>query len=79
MGFKLENGSLTMGNFDLDHIKGWIDEDGYSPREALKLELDGAGIDINEVISIELTSEQMSNKEYVEVYSKIVCDFWNSK
>jgi hypothetical protein len=37
MGFKLENGSLTMGNFDLDYIKGWIDEDGYSPRKALKI------------------------------------------
>lgn len=37
MGFKLENGSLIMGSFDLDHIKGWIDEDGYSPRETLKI------------------------------------------
>ena len=76
--FELKNGSLTMDNYDLEHIKDWIDKD-YSPKEALKLELDSAGIDIKGVHSIELTGRQMSNKEYCDVYARIVCDFWNSK
>lgn len=77
--FRLETGILKMDNYDLDHIKGWIEEDNYSPKEALQFELEGVGIDIREVSSIELTGSQMSNKDYCDVYAKIVCDFWNSK
>ena len=77
--FKLKNGNLTMDNHDIDHIKGWIDGENYSPKEALQLELEDAGIDIKKVTSIELTGGQMSNKDYCDVYSKIVCDFWNNK
>lgn len=47
--FILSKGTLSMENYDLDHIKDWIDE-GYSPKEALKIELDGVGIDIKNVI-----------------------------
>lgn len=73
--FRLETGILKMDNYDLDHIKGWIEEDNYSPKEALQFELEGVGIDIREVSSIELTGSQMSNKDYCDVYAKIVCDF----
>ncbi|MDB2125779.1 hypothetical protein [Clostridium paraputrificum] len=75
--FRLNKGTLSMDDHDLDHIKGWIDE-GYSPKESLKIELDGVGIDIKNVISIELNGEQLANKNYCDVYSKIVCDFWNN-
>lgn len=77
--FKLNKGSLTMGNEDIEHIKGLIDEESHSPKEALKIELDGVGIKIKNVHSIELNGSQMSNKEYCDVYAKIVSDFWNSK
>lgn len=77
--FRLENGSLTMDNHDMDHIKGWVDEEGYSPKEALQIELDGVGIDIGKVVSIELTGSQMANKDYCDIYAKIICDFWNDK
>lgn len=75
--FRLNKGILSMENYDLDHINDWIDE-GYSPKEALKIELDGVGIDIKNVVSIELNGEQLANKNYCDVYSKIVCDFWNN-
>ena len=75
--FILSKGTLSMENYDLDHIKDWIDE-GYSPKEALKLELNGVGIDIKNVISIELNGEQLANKNYCDIYSKIVCDFLNN-
>lgn len=75
--FRLNKGTLSMESHDLDHIKGWIDE-GYSPKEALKIELDGVGIDMKNVISIELKREQLANKNYCDVYSEIVCDFWKN-
>ncbi len=75
--FRLENGCLKMDDHDLDHIKAWMEE--YSPKEALREELEFSGIDIKEVKSIELTNNQLSNKEYCDIYAKIVCDFWNSK
>lgn len=77
--FKLDNGVLSMENYDLDHIKGLIDEDNYSPKKALQIELENSGINIQKVNSIELSGNQMRNKDYCEVYSKIVCDFWNKK
>lgn len=77
--FKLNKGSLTMANEDIEHIKGLIDEEGYSPKEALKIELEGVGIDIKNAHSIELNGSQMSNKEYCDVYAAIVSDFWSGK
>lgn len=74
--FNLKNGSLSMENQDLDNIQSHINN-GYSPKEALKIELDGAGLKIKDVYSIELNGAQMGKKSYVELYSKIVCDFWN--
>lgn len=77
--FILKNGSLSMEDYDIEHLIGWMEEENYSPKEALKLELDVAGLNIKDVVSIELTGSQMSNKKYCEAYSKIVCDFWNDK
>lgn len=77
--FKLDNGVLSMENCDLDHIKGLIDEDNYSPKKALQIELENSGINIQKVNSIELSGNQMRNKDYCEIYAKIVCDFWNKK
>lgn len=74
--FNLKNGTLSMENHDLDHIQNWIDG-GDTPKEALERELDGAGLKIKDVYAIELNETQMRNKSYVELYSKIVCDFWN--
>ena len=74
--FNLKNGSLSMENQELDNIQSHIDS-GYSPKEALKIELDRAGLKIKDVYSIELNGTQMINKSYVELYSRIVCDFWN--
>lgn len=69
--FVLKNGILTMDNHDLDHIKGWVDDDFRSPKEALALELNGSGLDILDVKKIELTSEQKLNKDYLELYKNI--------
>lgn len=77
--FVLKNGSLSMDNHDLDHIIGWVEEENYSPKEALATELEDAGFNIKDVFSIELKSSQMQNESYVEIYSKLVCDFWNNK
>lgn len=77
--FVLENGNLKMDNHDLDHIKGWIDEDGYSPKEALQIELEGAGLDMKDVTSIELNGDQRTNEDYCDVYAKIISDIWNSR
>jgi len=76
--FKLDKGSLSMDNHDLDHIKSWIDEEDYTPKKALQIELECAGINIKKVNSIELNGSQMANKKYCDVYSKIICDFWNN-
>ena len=38
-----------MDNMDLDHIKGLIDEECYTPKEALKFELELSGINTKEV------------------------------
>lgn len=77
--FTLKNGSLTMENTDIEHLIGFMEEDAFSPKEALKRELELVGLDIAKVLSIELTGRQMSNEKYCEAYSKIVCDFWNNK
>ena len=69
--FKLDKGTLTMENIDLDHIKFSIDE-GCLPIEALKDELEFSGMNINDVQSLELSFNQLSNKEYVDIYSQIV-------
>lgn len=76
--FRLDNGNLTMDNIDLAHIKALIDEEGYTAKEALKIELELSGIDIKKVLSIELKGNQMTNKDYIDIYSEIVCDFWNN-
>lgn len=75
--FKLDKGVLSMDNNDLDHIQGRIDEDKDSPKEALKKELELCGLDIKNVFEIELNMGQLREKKYIELYSKIVCDFWN--
>lgn len=75
---KIENGCLSMDNYDLDHIQGDID-DGYSPKEALINELELAGLNIKNVSDIQLNGEQIAQLKYVETYSKIVADFWNKK
>ena len=75
--FKLDKGVLSMDNHDLDHIQGRIDKDGDSPKEALKKELEICGLDIKKVFSIELNMGQLKEKRYIDIYSKIVCDFWN--
>lgn len=77
--FILKNGSLSMEDQDIEHLIGWMDEENYSPKEALKVELDNVGLSIKKVKSVELTGRQMSNEKYREAYSKIVCDFWNNK
>lgn len=75
--FNLNKGVLSMDNNDLEHIQGRIDEEGDSPKEALKKELELCGLDIKKVFSIELNMGQLKEKRYIDIYSKIVCDFWN--
>ena len=77
--FNLNNGILSMDDHDIDHIQGWIEEDDYSPKEALQIELEGAGIDINNVKAIQLTETQKSNKSYYNVYLKITDDLKSIK
>ncbi len=75
---KIKNGCLSMENHDLDHIQGDI-EDGCTPKEALINELELSGLNIKDVIDIQLNGNQLSQFKYVEIYSKIVADFWNNK
>ena len=76
--FKLDEGSLSMDNYDLEHIKGRIDEDNCSAKEALQIELEISGIDIKNVESIELNGSQLKNNGYCDIYSRIVCCFWSN-
>ena len=66
-----------MDNHDLDHIQGRIDDNGDSPKEALKNELEFCGFNIKNVSEIELNMEQLKEERYRELYSKIICDLWN--
>lgn len=77
--FRLKNGSLSMDDIDLEHIQGLIDEENVSPIKALEDELRMSGLDIKDVHDIELQCSQMKNKMYCDIYSKIVCAFWNKK
>lgn len=74
--FVLENGILTMDNYDLDHIIDWFEDGDYSPKESLDMELAGAGIDISDVHFIKLNESQTSNERYFDGYTKIVCDLY---
>lgn len=76
---KLEQGTLILENITLEHIQGLIDEEGYSPKDALKEELSFCGLNINDVRDIQLNGNQLKNINYINTYSKVVCDFWNNK
>lgn len=74
---KIKQGSLSMDNQDLENIRK-LTEDGYTPKEALTIELEKNGLNIKDVYSVELNSLQLKNKGYVDIYSKLICDFWNN-
>jgi len=65
-----------MHSQDLEHIQGRIDEDNDSPKEALRKELELCGLDIKNVFELELNMRQLREKKYIEIYLKIVCDFY---
>lgn len=75
--FKLEQGTLTMSNIAIEHIQGRIEE-GETPKTALSNELSFSGLNIKDVQSIQLQCSQMQNKTFVDIYAKVVCDFWNN-
>lgn len=77
--FRLKNGSLSMDDVDLEHIQGLIDEENVSPIKVLEDELRMSGLDIKDVHDIELQCCQMKNKRWCNIYSQIVCAFWNEK
>lgn len=58
--FRLETGILKMDNYDLDHIKGWIEEDNYSPKEALQFELEG-GLVRHTIAAVRVAEELFRN------------------
>lgn len=70
--FVLKKGSLSMDDYDFDHLIDSVEEENYSFKDALKRELDTVGINIDDVMFIELTCHQMSNEKYCEIYSKII-------
>ena len=75
--FKLEKGTLTMSDIAIEHIQGRIEE-GETPKNALSNELSFSGLNIKDVQSIQLRGSQMKNQKLVEIYSRLVCDFWNN-
>jgi len=75
--FKIENGTLSMDNHDLDHVQDWEDE--YGILGSLENELEMAGLNIKDVQDIQLQGNQMKDKRYCDIYAKIVCAFWNKK
>lgn len=72
--YHLIKGRLTMGSLDIERIKELMEKHKYTPKEALKYELDKAGISINRVKSIFLTARQISDREYCQICEEIICD-----
>lgn len=71
------NGELKMDNENYLNIKKKIDN-GINPKIALEEELNKENIALKDVRSLIANMRQMSDKEIVEIYSMLVCEFWNN-
>lgn len=74
--YNLEKGSLRIGKTELDNISELI-KNGKTPLEALEIDLEKNNISIKKVHSLEMQLNEMNKEKYLELYSILVCEFWN--
>ena len=71
-------GELELENENYLNIKKRIDE-GVSPKVALEEELSKENLKLKDVHSLNAKMSQMRDEKIVEIYSMLVCEFWNNK
>lgn len=71
-------GELELENKEYFNIKDKIDK-GINPKIALEEELIKENLNIKDVHSINAKMSQMTDEKILEVYSILVCAFWNNK
>lgn len=62
---KFSNGILLLSDHDCNNIKSWMDDDGFSPVEAIEAETKLASIDIVSVGKLQLSSNSAKNFAFV--------------
>lgn len=71
-------GELELKNEEYLNIKDKIDK-GINPKIALEEKLIKENLNIKDVHSINAKMSQMADEKILEVYSVLVCEFWNNK
>lgn len=74
---QLQNGKLSIDNISLNSIQSKVDT-GFSIIDAFKTEIELLDIDIQNIYSVELSQSNFANANYIKIYSKLICEIWNS-
>lgn len=74
---QLQNGKLSIDNTSLNSIQSKVDT-GLSIIDAFKTEIEPLDIDIQNIYSVELSKSNFANENYIKIYSKLICEIWNS-
>lgn len=74
---QLQNGKLSIDNTSLNSIQSKVDT-GLSIIDAFKTEIEPLDIDIQNIYSVELSKSNLANENYIKIYSKLICEIWNS-
>ena len=74
----INKGSLELSNSDFDNIISNITQ-GNSTLKSLEIELSKNGLSFKDFSHIQLNGNQMRDRTYRYLYSKIVCKIWNMK
>ena len=73
---EIKNRVLELSNKDFDNI---LNNKGNTVLDKLEEELKKNNYSFNDFSEIKLDGSQLRHRKYIELYSEIICEFWNKK
>ena len=73
---EIKNRVLELSNKDFDNI---LNNKGNKVLDKLEEELKKNNYSFNDFSEIKLDGSQLRHRKYIELYSEIICEFWNKK
>ena len=73
---EIKNRVLELSNKDFDNI---LNNKGNTVLDKLEEELKKNNYSFNDFSEIKLDGSQLRHRKYIELYSEIMCEFWNKK